>query len=180
LTYFGKETKFSVVKNVADRGIKIKAFGSKTRSIPENLLKHSGVEFLGRVSTSELVNLYTNALFTLFPFTHEPFGYVPLESMACGTPTLTYGIQGPSEYVVDGSTGWLAHTDEELERRGIELWKEEYPTRMRRACIKAASKFDRKLYVEKWMGLLDQKGVTMSETPKISTGMNIASLIPDR
>ena len=107
LTYFGKETKFSVVKSVADMGLKIKAFGSKTRFIPENLLKHPNVEFLGKVNTNELIDLYTNALFTLFPFTHEPFGYVPLESMACGTPTLTYDIQGPSEYILNDQH-WMA------------------------------------------------------------------------
>jgi glycosyltransferase involved in cell wall biosynthesis len=154
LTYFGKETKFSVVKNVADRGIKIKAFGSKTRSIPENLLKHPGVEFLGRVSTSELVNLYTNALFTLFPFTHEPFGYVPLESMACGTPVLTYDVQGPSEYVVNDYTGWLAHTDEELIQKTTGLWKEKYSPHLRRNCTKTALRFDRKPYIEKWLKVL--------------------------
>ena len=154
LTYFGKETKFSAVKSVADMGIKMKAFGSKTRFIPENLLKHPDVEFLGKVNTNQLIDLYTNALFTLFPFTHEPFGYIPLESMACGTPTLTFDIQGPSEYILNNHTGWLVHTDEELKQKSVELWKEEYPTRMRTNCVKEASKFDKKLYVEKWLQTL--------------------------
>ena len=178
LTYFGKETKFSVVKNVADKGIRIKAFGAKTRSIPENLLKHPGVEFLGRVSTSELVNLYTNALFTLFPFTHEPFGYVPLESMACGTPVLTYDIQGPSEYVSNDSTGWLAHTDEELEQRSVKLWKEPYPRRMRSECLKEASKFDKKLYTQKWLKMLTHKNATSDRFLKIEAQRSLTELLP--
>jgi hypothetical protein len=168
LTYFGKETKFSVVKSVADMGIKIKAFGSKTRFIPENLLKHPDVEFLGKVNINQLIDLYTNALFTLFPFTHEPFGYIPLESMACGTPTLTFDIQGPSEYILNNHTGWLVHTDEELKQKSVELWKEEYPTRMRTNCVKEASKFDKKLYVEKWLQTLGYReanfGVLGAET----------------
>jgi len=154
LTYFGKETKFSAIKRVADMGVKLKAFGSKTPFIPEDLLRHPNVEFIGRVSTKELVDLYSNALFTLFPFTHEPFGYVPLESMACGTPTVTYDIQGPSEYVISGNTGWLAHTDEELEEKSAEIWKEGYPPRMRTDCLKSALRFDRKVYLEKWSKLL--------------------------
>ena len=177
LTYFGKETKFSVVKNVADRGIKIKAFGSKTRSIPENLLKHPGVEFLGRVSTSELVNLYTNALFTLFPFTHEPFGYVPLESMACGTPVLTYDIQGPSEYVVNKRSGWLAHTDEEIAQRSIGLWKKGYPRRMRNECLKEASKFDKKLYTEKWLKTLTSRSAAFDRFLKIEACRSLTGLL---
>ena len=154
LTYLGKETKFSIVKNVADFGLKIKAFGAKTRFIPEGLLKHPNVEFLGRVSTKELLDLYSNALFTMFPFTHEPFGYVPLESMACGTPVLTYDFQGPSEYVADDRTGWLVHTDGELVQKSVELWKERYPSETRDNCVKAASKFDKRQYLDQWSEIL--------------------------
>ena len=158
LTYLGKETKFSIVKNVADFGLKIKAFGSKTPFIPEGLLRHPNVEFLGRVSTKELVDLYSNALFTMFPFTHEPFGYVPLESMACGTPVLTYDFQGPSEYVVNAHTGWLAHTDDELVQKSVELWKEEYPSETRTNCVKAASKFDKRHYLKQWLEIIGKLG----------------------
>ena len=155
LTYFGKETKFSVVKRIANRGIKLKAFGSKMPSFQRGLTNHSNIEFLGRVSTDELVDAYSNALFTIFPFTHEPFGYVPLESMACGTPVLTYNLQGPMEYVVDGDTGWLVRTDGELVRKAVELWKEKYPSHMRKKCVEEASRFDKKFYIRKWQKILD-------------------------
>src|SRR3972149_7770050 len=92
LTYFGKETKFSVIKTVADLGVKMKAFGSKAPFIPKSLIGHPNIDFLGRLSIDDLVSVYSNALFILFPFTHEPFGYIPVESMACGTPTLTYNM----------------------------------------------------------------------------------------
>jgi glycosyltransferase involved in cell wall biosynthesis len=155
LTYFGKETKFSVAKRIADMGVKIKAFGSKTRFIPEYLTCHPNIEFLGRVDVTQLVDLYSNALFTVFPFTHEPFGYVPLESMACGTPVITYGTQGPSECVTNNQTGWLEHSDEEITKRSVELWKEGYPSGMRTTCVKEASEFDRRTYTEKWLKLLE-------------------------
>jgi len=154
LTYLGKETKFSILKNIADLGLKIKAFGSKTSFIPKDLLKHRNIEFFGRVSTKELVDLYSNALFTMFPFTHEPFGYVPLESMACGTPVLTYDFQGPSEYVVNAHTGWLARTDPELVQKSIKLWKQKYPSQTRTNCVKAALKFDKRIYIEQWLEIL--------------------------
>jgi hypothetical protein len=153
LTYFGKETKFSVVKRIADMGVKIKAFGFKIplSAVRRDLTRHPNIEFHGRVDISELLELYSNALFTLFPFTHEPFGYVPLESMTCGTPVLTYGVQGPSEYVVDGYTGWLAHTDAEIAEKAVELWEDGYASHIRLNCLKAASKFDREVYIEKWL-----------------------------
>jgi len=157
LAYFGKETKFSVFKEIADSGVKIKAFGAKTPFVPRNLVNHPNIEFLGKVGIRELVELYSNALFTLFPFTHEPFGYVPLESNACGTPTLTYDLQGPGEYIINGVTGWLAHTDNDLIRKSAELWNMGYSSHMRKACVEEASKFDRKIYVKKWLDILSHQ-----------------------
>ncbi|MGB9959065.1 MAG: glycosyltransferase family 4 protein [Candidatus Bathyarchaeales archaeon] len=154
LTYFGKETKFSVIKKIADMGVKVKAFGSKLPFTRKEVINHFNIEFLGRVSIKELVDLYSNALFTLFPFTHEPFGYIPLESMACGTPPLTYNFQGPSEYIVDGQTGWLANNDAELIQKAEKLWKNGYPSRIRLQCANAASKFDKKNYIKKWLEIL--------------------------
>jgi glycosyltransferase involved in cell wall biosynthesis len=155
LTYFGKETKFSVIRRVASMGIKFKVFGAKMKFLDRSVIEHPNIEFLGRISTDELVDAYSNALFTLFPFTHEPFGYVPLESMACGTPVLTYNLQGPSEYVIDGFTGWLAHSDGELVQKAVKLWKTGYPPHMRANCVKEALKFDRRFYLEKWLKVLD-------------------------
>jgi glycosyltransferase involved in cell wall biosynthesis len=155
LTYLGKETKISVIKRVVSMGIKFKAFGAKMEFLDRGVIEHPNIEFLGRISTGELVEAYSNALFTLFPFTHEPFGYVPLESMACGTPVLTYNLQGPSEYVIDGCTGWLARSDGELVQKAMKLWKEGYPSCVRLDCVKEASKFDRRFYLEKWLKVLD-------------------------
>jgi len=176
LTYLGKETKFSILKSVADLGLNIKAFGSKTSFIPRGLLKHPNVEFFGRVSTKELVDLYSNARFTMFPFTHEPFGYVPLESMACGTPVLTYDFQGPSEYVVNAYTGWLVRTDRELVQKSIELWKEEYPSQTRTNCVKEALKFDKRTYNEQWLEILGKLCDDQSVFPICEDDQNDAAL----
>jgi glycosyltransferase involved in cell wall biosynthesis len=154
LTYFGKETKFSVIKAVADMGVSIKAFGLKSPIVPRAIFTHPHIEFIGKVTTDKLVNLYSNALFTLFPFTHEPFGYVPVESMACGTPTLTYNTQGPSETIIDGYNGWLAESDETLVSKAQKFWREGYPLRLRSNCIKHALKFDKKFYTQKWLDIL--------------------------
>ncbi|MCW4016306.1 MAG: glycosyltransferase [Candidatus Bathyarchaeota archaeon] len=174
LTYFGKETKFSTVKKIADKGIKVKAFGSKLPNLHRGITRHHNIDFLGHISTEELVDAYSNAVFTIFPFTHEPFGYVPLESMACGTPVLTYNLQGPMEYVIDKGTGWLAQTDDELVQIAVDLWKETYPQHMRSACVNEASKFDTKFYVEKWQKILDvlcNRSLALHPTDTNQTGV---------
>ncbi|HSQ53573.1 MAG TPA: glycosyltransferase, partial [Acidobacteriota bacterium] len=90
------------------------------------------------------VNLYTNALYVLFTFNHEPFGYIPVESMACGTPVLTYNKQGPTESVVNGSTGWLVNDDEDLLDIALKIWKHGYPQKIRQNCIARSELFDSK------------------------------------
>lgn len=156
LTYFGKETEFYVLKKIGDAGVKIKAFGSKIPYIPKGLLKHRNIEFLGKVSDEELVNLYSNAIFTLFTFTHEPFGYISVESMACGTPVLTYNRQGPSETVVNGVTGWLVNTPEEIASLTVRLWRNGYPSTLRKEARKRALLFGVKRITEKWLQIVEE------------------------
>jgi glycosyltransferase involved in cell wall biosynthesis len=156
LTYFGKETKFSVIKAVADLGVKIKAFGSKAPFVPKSVTGHPNIDFRGRIPVGELVDLYSNASFVLFPFTHEPFGYIPVESMACGTPTLTYDVQGPSESVVDGYSGWLARDDEQMISKAVKLWKQGYELKVRANCVKEAAKFDKDVYAKRWSEILQK------------------------
>lgn len=153
ITYFGRETRFSVIKTLADLGITFKAFGYK-QFAPKSLINHPNVDFLGEVPTRQLVHLYSNASFTLFPFTHEPFGYIPVESMACGTPVLTYNRQGPRESVINGFSGWLAKNDNDMINKALRIWNEGYPVTMRLNSIKVAEKFDKKFYVKKWMKTL--------------------------
>ncbi len=159
LTYVGKETKISVLQSIANRGVKMKVFGSRipffVSPMQRDLAKNPNVEYRGRVCTDELVDLYSNASFTVFPFNHEPFGYVPIESMACGTPVLTYDVQGPSECVSNNQAGWLVHTDEEMVQRAVQLWEDGYDPGIRKNCVWAASGLDRGVYIRKWLKVLE-------------------------
>lgn len=159
LTYFGRETKFSIVKAVADLGIRIRSFGSKVPFIPRSLIKHPNVEFMGKISVDKLVEAYSNALFTFFPFTYEPFGYIPVESMACGTPTLTYNSQGPCESIVDEYSGWLSKNDSEIVNKAVDIWENGYKREMRLNCVKEASKYDQSVYVKRWLNALGRTHV---------------------
>lgn len=63
------------------------------------------VEFLGRVSDEELVNLYAGAKAFIATATDEDFGITPVESMLCGTPVIAYYGGGFKETVIEGKTG---------------------------------------------------------------------------
>ncbi len=62
------------------------------------------VKFLGRISTGEIIKLYSTCKALLFPG-EEDFGLVPVEAMATGAPVIAYGRGGATETVINESTG---------------------------------------------------------------------------
>lgn len=155
LAYLGKETECDLLLRVADAGIRLTAFGSKFGGLPPRIRSHPRIHLAGFVSEGELVDLYSNAKFTLFPFASEPFGYVPVESMACGTPVLTYRKQGPAETVVDGKTGWLLSDARELVKRALDIWEAgPISQEMRDACRTRGLEFSDRVVGERWTRLL--------------------------
>lgn len=100
------------------------------------------------MSDKELVNLYSNALFILFSFTEGPFDYIPVESMPCGMPVLTYNGHGTSETIINGVTGWLVNNDKELIDLAVNIWKNGHPSWMRTKCRERALEFDVKVIAD--------------------------------
>jgi glycosyltransferase involved in cell wall biosynthesis len=77
----------------------------------EALARASGIESreFGRV-TGDLLKpiLYSAADIFVSPSRAEGFGLVALESIACGTPAVTFAVGGAREYVRPGISGYLA------------------------------------------------------------------------
>ena len=76
-------------------------------------------DFVGHKSDLEIQNLYSHALMTLFTTLSEPFGLVPIESMACGTPVISVDAGGPAETIVNLKTGILAKPSPDAFSDGI-------------------------------------------------------------
>jgi glycosyltransferase involved in cell wall biosynthesis len=72
------------------------------------------VDFRQMVSEAELVRLYNTALFTVYAPVMEPFGFVPIESMACGTPVIGVREGGVRETIEHERTGLLVDRDPTL------------------------------------------------------------------
>lgn len=157
LAYIGKEVEVSTLIRVARAGIPLVGFGNKLVPGIDPAYLRKFLDFRGRVGHSELVHLYCAAEFTAFPFTTEGLGIVPLESMACGTPVLTYKREGPSETVVDGKTGWLVDTPEEFVERARTLWNGFDRDLFRKQALERASEFDCAHQVERLSRLLRKR-----------------------
>jgi glycosyltransferase involved in cell wall biosynthesis len=63
------------------------------------------------VPDTELVQLYNQARALVYAPVLEPFGFAPLEAMACGTPVVAVAEGGVRESVRDGETGLLVQRD---------------------------------------------------------------------
>ena len=65
------------------------------------------VKFFGRVSDDQLASLYADALVFTHLVKDAPFGMQVVESMAAGTPVISWKPGGPEESISHNETGFL-------------------------------------------------------------------------
>jgi glycosyltransferase involved in cell wall biosynthesis len=97
--------KFIVVSNAVDIHLK---------NSLEQFAQQIGVDLRieRSIADDELVSLYNRAQLVLYAPYLEPFGLVPLEAMACGTPVVAVREGGVRESVIHNKTGVLTQRDE--------------------------------------------------------------------
>jgi glycosyltransferase involved in cell wall biosynthesis len=74
----------------------------------------SWVRLAGHVSDEELVSLYRQAWTVASTSVREGWGMTITEAAACGTPAVATRIAGHTDGIVEGHSGLLAGTDDEL------------------------------------------------------------------
>jgi glycosyltransferase involved in cell wall biosynthesis len=103
------------------------------------------IRYVGRVNAAQRNRLLAGAAALLYPLLYpEPFGLVPVEAMACGTPVIATDIGAVPELVEPGVTGYLAASWEglaELVPLALELDR-------RRIRERAVERFDYKRMVD--------------------------------
>lgn len=85
-------------------GLPLKVIGNGSELEHLRSIARPNVEFLGRVSDSELAEAYSRCRALVFP-QEEDFGITPLEAMASGRPVIAFRGGGALETVVEGRTG---------------------------------------------------------------------------
>ena len=85
-------------------GVPLKIFGEGPEEKKLKGLAKPNIEFLGKVKTEQLAELYGQAIAFIHPQI-EDFGITAVESMACGRPVIAYAAGGACETVVENKTG---------------------------------------------------------------------------
>lgn len=65
------------------------------------------------ISDGELVEIYNKSKVLVVLNRNEPFGLIPLEAMACGTPVIAVNEGGYKETIINNKTGFLIKRDQE-------------------------------------------------------------------
>lgn len=80
-------------------------------------MKKLHANILVDVPEVEFKRLYSRCTAVLFSGINEDFGIVPLEAMACQKPIISVNEGGPRESIIDGKTGYLVNSTEEMSQR---------------------------------------------------------------
>ena len=103
----------AIVRKAIELGYKVNAMGNPILAARLRE-EHEGLVFHQSLRDEELADLYSRSNVTICPQKWETFGYVPAESMACGTPVIAFNCMGSQETVLDNVTGRLANSSKEL------------------------------------------------------------------
>lgn len=100
-----KRPKLIVVGNSSDEG-----WVSYLKQLADEKVVDLDIKTM--ISDEDLVRLYNKAKLVVYAPYLEPFGYVPLEAMACGTPVVGVKEGGIKETILHNKTGLLTQRDE--------------------------------------------------------------------
>jgi glycosyltransferase involved in cell wall biosynthesis len=92
--------------------VRITAMGGLRKPFVTESDSPSNLESAPSRPTSDMPHAYADVDATLVVSRYESFGYVALESMACGRPVIGFDAPGTNEVCVDGETGRLVPIDD--------------------------------------------------------------------
>ncbi len=108
--------------------------------------------------TDNKIEVFQKAACTIMTSKSEGFGLTILESLAAGTPVVSYNIKyGPKDMIVDGKNGYLVENQQELAEKIIGIMTEDRKRKKLSKHTKSIFKsFGHEQFLEKWIKLLEE------------------------
>lgn len=138
---------------------------SRLEALAAELGVRQHVDFLGRVSDAELVELYQGCDIYVMPsfvrkrgdgsWAGEGFGIVYIEAAACSKPSIGCDEGGQTDIIEDGKTGLLVKPEALQVAKALETLISDAALRQRmgRAAKLSARRFQRSTFVDNWAQL---------------------------
>ncbi len=110
------------------------------------------IKMIGPATRGETVHWYSQAFCMLHPNARfrEPLGLAPLESMACGNPCAAWRYGAMKETILEGVTGWLVSSFDELVSVIKVIQSDGVSDKMRRDCVDWAAQFSVQKMVDRY------------------------------
>jgi glycosyltransferase involved in cell wall biosynthesis len=152
----------NVVLKYPDAKLVIAGSGPYVQAL-ENLVKSEKlseqVQFVGHRTREELHSLYRESSIVCVPsLWPEPFGKVGLEAMSVGRPVIASDVGGISEWLIDGTTGFLVPPKDEsalTEKILILFSDEELLRKMSKRAVVRAQDFSIETYATRVVALYE-------------------------
>ncbi|WP_130860495.1 glycosyltransferase [Gracilibacillus phocaeensis] len=149
-----------VVKEIPDAQYHIYGFGDLQKDL-EALIKKlkltNNVKLLG--FTSDPIKNYREAACSILTSDCEGFGLVLTESLAIGTPTISYDCKyGPKDIIRDGVDGYIVPkgNKKELAEKIISVMKDnELREKLSKNALQASERFSIDRYEKNWLDLIE-------------------------
>lgn len=122
-------------------------------------LARQDVQFFGKVSDAQKLELMSRAHVLLVPYVREGWGLVVTEANACGTPAIGYNVPGLKDSIRHGETGLLTteNTPEALAQLTVELLQDDkLRHRLAQAALEWSREFTWDKTAEQFMRILDE------------------------
>jgi glycosyltransferase involved in cell wall biosynthesis len=130
-------------EEVPDLRVVIVGEGYERSRIVEAIHEHHAEDWVtlhGRLTDSELRNLYRSSWLVASTSVREGWGMTITEAAACGTPCLATDIAGHRDAAVAGSSGLLASTDADLTDAMVRILRErDLRSRLERGALARAA-----------------------------------------
>ena len=133
-----------------DKQLVVTSGGSDLPRLKRIANNATNIHFTGWVSQQQLIDLVGRAIATIYLPMNEDFGISPVESMAAGKPVIGAAEGGLLETVIDGETGVLICSVNQLKIiEAINKLSIKQAKHMRGACMHQAQQFTVEQFVQK-------------------------------
>ena len=152
-----------IINSIQKVGLKFNVYiagdGILNQQIKEICSNYENCKFLGFVTSIERDNYLSKCHVLITPTRVEAFMLTGIESMAFGTPVISFPVPGPNDYIRDGLNGFIAKDVEELTQKVKVIYSEFVNGNYQKYtlnCLKTASEYTLDAGKGKYLELIEK------------------------